>query len=168
MPSPNYQHHHCLLNRLFRRISKKTLKFRVTGLCAGNSPVTGEFPTQRASNAENASIWWRHHVGCSACNDFWHYAGYIQNICVLDWSSLISICLDCWWKFGEKYVYPCHCRNNEVCDRSNGSCPSGCDDGYRDNKDNSWHAGAWTGFGCQIGTYKYNNSISNRHRSEAK
>ena len=24
-------------------------------------PVTGEFPAQRASNAENASIWWRHH-----------------------------------------------------------------------------------------------------------
>ena len=23
---------------------------------------TGEFPAQRASNAENASIWWRHHV----------------------------------------------------------------------------------------------------------
>ena len=32
------------------------------GLCAGNSPVTGEFPAQRASNAENISIWWRHHV----------------------------------------------------------------------------------------------------------
>ena len=31
-------------------------------LCAGNSPVTGEFPTQGASNAENVSIWWRHHV----------------------------------------------------------------------------------------------------------
>ena len=29
-------------------------------LCAGNSPVTGEFPAQRASNAENVSIWWRH------------------------------------------------------------------------------------------------------------
>ena len=27
----------------------------------GNSPVTGEFPTQRASNAEYVSIWWRHH-----------------------------------------------------------------------------------------------------------
>ena len=26
-----------------------------------NSPVTGEFPAQKASNAENASIWWRHH-----------------------------------------------------------------------------------------------------------
>ena len=31
---------------------KKTSKLRVTGLCAGNSPVTGEFPAQRASNAE--------------------------------------------------------------------------------------------------------------------
>ena len=41
--------------------SKKTSKLRVTGLCAGNSPVTGEFPAQRASNAENVSIWWRHH-----------------------------------------------------------------------------------------------------------
>ena len=37
------------------------IKHRVTGLCAGNSPVTGEFPAQRASNAENVSIWWRHH-----------------------------------------------------------------------------------------------------------
>ena len=27
----------------------------------GNSPVTGEFPAQMASNAENVSIWWRHH-----------------------------------------------------------------------------------------------------------
>ena len=32
----------------------------VTGLCAGNSPVTGEFPAQRASDAENVFIWWRH------------------------------------------------------------------------------------------------------------
>ena len=31
-------------------------KFRVTGLCAGN-----EFPTQKASNVKNVSIWWRHH-----------------------------------------------------------------------------------------------------------
>ena len=27
----------------------------------GNSPVTVEFPSQRASDAENVSIWWRHH-----------------------------------------------------------------------------------------------------------
>ena len=41
---------------------KKTSKLRVTGLCVWNSPVTGEFPAQMASNAENVSIWWRHHV----------------------------------------------------------------------------------------------------------
>ena len=57
----NHQPHDCLLNRLFRRGSKKTSKLRVTGLCAGNSPVTGEFIAQMASNAENDSIWWRHH-----------------------------------------------------------------------------------------------------------
>ena len=43
----NHQPHDCLLNRLFRRRSKKTSKFRVTGLCAGihrwpvNSPHKG-------------------------------------------------------------------------------------------------------------------------------
>ena len=57
----NHQPHDCLLNRLFRRRSKKTSKVRVTGHCRGNSPVTGECPTQRACNAENVSIWWRHH-----------------------------------------------------------------------------------------------------------
>ena len=40
---------------------KKNIKLHVTGLCAGNSPVTGEFPAQMASNVENVSIWWRHH-----------------------------------------------------------------------------------------------------------
>ena len=57
----NHQLHDCFLNRLFRRRSKKTSKLHVTGLCAGNSPETGEFPAQMASNAENVSIWWRHH-----------------------------------------------------------------------------------------------------------
>ena len=42
----NHQPHGCLLNRLFRRRSKETSKL----------------PAQRASYAENASIWWRHHV----------------------------------------------------------------------------------------------------------
>ena len=57
----NHQPHNCLLNCLFRPGSNKTSKLRVTGLCAGNSPGTGEFPAQMASNAENVSIWWRHH-----------------------------------------------------------------------------------------------------------
>ena len=62
----NQQRLHCLLNCWFRRRSKKTSKFRVTGLCEGNSPVTGEFPAQKACNAENVSIWWRHHEAASA------------------------------------------------------------------------------------------------------
>ena len=57
----SHQPHDCLLNRLFGRRSKKTSKLRVTGLCVGNSPGSCEFPAQRASNAENVSIWWRHH-----------------------------------------------------------------------------------------------------------
>ena len=57
----NQQPHDCLLNRLFRHRSKKTSTPLVTGLCAGNSPGTGEFPEQMASYTENLSIWWRHH-----------------------------------------------------------------------------------------------------------
>ena len=30
-------------------------------LCTLHQNVTGEFPAQMASNAENVSIWWRHH-----------------------------------------------------------------------------------------------------------
>ena len=41
-----------------RRRSKKTSKLCVIGLCV----VTGGFPAQRVSYAENVSIWWRHHV----------------------------------------------------------------------------------------------------------
>ena len=45
----NHQPHDCLLNRLFRRRSKKTSKLRVTGLCAGNSPVNSphKWPVMR-------------------------------------------------------------------------------------------------------------------------
>ena len=57
----NHQPLDCLVNCLFRRKSKKTSKLRVTSFCVRNSLVTGEFPAQRASNAENVSIWWRHH-----------------------------------------------------------------------------------------------------------
>ena len=57
----NHQPDDCLLNRLFRHRSKKTSKLRVTDLCAGNPPMTGEFPAQMTSNAANVSIWWRHY-----------------------------------------------------------------------------------------------------------
>ena len=52
----------CLHNCLYRRRSKKTARFGVTGFCKGNPPVTGGFPSQRTSNAENVFDWWRHHA----------------------------------------------------------------------------------------------------------
>ena len=56
----NHQPHDCLLNRSFRRRSRKTSKLCVTGLCAGNS--------QMASNAGNVSIWWRYHAKPFECD----------------------------------------------------------------------------------------------------
>ena len=71
----NDHSHHCLLSGLFRRRSKETSKLRITGLCARNSPVTGEFPAQMASNAENDFIWWRHHgflsLQCNGIRSTW-------------------------------------------------------------------------------------------------
>ena len=81
----NHQPHDCLLNRLFRRRSKKTSKLRVTGLCADNSPVTGEFPAQMASNAENVSIWWRHHAA-----PYSHYNMIWFTYSSFDWSAIVQ------------------------------------------------------------------------------
>ena len=58
----NHQPHDCLLSHLISCRSMKTSKLRVTGRCEGNPSVTGELPSQRASNVENVSIWWRHHI----------------------------------------------------------------------------------------------------------
>ena len=88
----NHQHYDCLLNRLFRRKSKKTSKLRVTGLCAGNSPVTDEFPAYRTSNAENVSIWWRHHDmaanGSSGC----HHTMLVHVFRTLQYRGVLLIC----------------------------------------------------------------------------
>ena len=51
----------CLFNRFCRSRSMKASKLRVTGLYERNPPVTGGFPSQRASYTENVSIWWHHH-----------------------------------------------------------------------------------------------------------
>ena len=57
----NHQPHDCLFNCLFRRRSKKNIK------APCHWPLCGEFtgdrwiPRTKASNAENFSIWWRHH-----------------------------------------------------------------------------------------------------------
>ena len=60
----NHQPHGCLLNRLFRRRSKKTSKLRVTGLCVGNSPGPVNSPhkgpvTQRIFPFDDVIMkWW--------------------------------------------------------------------------------------------------------------
>ena len=63
----NHRRLDCLLSRLFRCRSKKTSKLRVTGLCERNPTVAGEFLAQKAINAENVPIWWRHHVSTFFC-----------------------------------------------------------------------------------------------------
>ena len=95
----NHQPHNCLLNRLFRRRSQKTSKLRVTGLCcAGNSPVAGEFPAQMASNAENVSIWWRHHMKIGYPTD-------VRPSTVLSAAQYIFI-ISCFIWFQELYNVP--------------------------------------------------------------
>ena len=53
----NHQPHDCLLNRLFRQT-----QIKVNIKVPRHWPLCGEFPAQMASNAENVSIWWHHHV----------------------------------------------------------------------------------------------------------
>ena len=108
----NHQPHDCLLKRLFRRRSKKTSKPRVTGLCVGNSrgtgefPAqlgnsrgTGEFPAQMVSNAENVSIWWRHHgetipksrIMCRLKNNWWGCISWWRHF-METFSGLLALC----------------------------------------------------------------------------
>ena len=96
----NHQPYDGLLNRLFRRRSKKISKLRVTGLWAGNSPVTDEFPAQMASNVENDSIWWRHHVyRCRQGHvaawprkvQVWFCAVHQQAHLIVTWKAKISL-----------------------------------------------------------------------------
>ena len=60
----NHQPHDCLFNSLFGRRSKNTPKLRVTGLCEGNSPVTGEFPAHKGPVTgkmfpfDEVIMWW--------------------------------------------------------------------------------------------------------------
>ena len=86
----NHRRLDCLLNRLFGRRSKKTSKLRVNGLCEGNPSVTRGISSQRASNAESVSIWWRHHVNviCSVLE--------VSLIGIYRMSYLYQYCLSYW------------------------------------------------------------------------
>ena len=109
-----------LLNSLFRRRSKKTSKLRVTGLREGNSPVTDDFPSQRASNAENISIWWRHYA-VLVCRLLIQIPGkLISLVChIIPLSSLFIIALNRFiramkrvfydWAYCLNYLWPIYC-----------------------------------------------------------
>ena len=55
----DHQPFHCLTAYADHIIG--TFKSALLALCEGDSSVTDEFPTLRASNAEKAFYWWCHH-----------------------------------------------------------------------------------------------------------
>ena len=71
-------------------------------------PVTGEFPAQKASNAENVSIWWRHHetniLNAPCCN---RKHIYVTTCCIVGYVPVS------WWHLwtGLLKVFDC-IRNN--------------------------------------------------------
>ena len=84
---------------------KESITLRVTGLCVENSPVTGEFPTQTFSNAENVSIWWREHFYfCLVCNRSMAFL-FTKSIpissqhrrSVQNTVPKYNCCCGCWW-----------------------------------------------------------------------
>ena len=89
----------CLLSCLFRCRSAKSSKLRVTGLCEGNPPVTGGL----ASNAENVSIWWRHH-------------GHSWTSCHLLGEGIVAttLCMQQHLQNTCSVVYDCNCRSQPL------------------------------------------------------
>ena len=70
------------VQQFMRSHIKELSKSALLALCEGNSPVTGEFPTQWANNAEKASIQWRHNEQGDLI--WWRYAWYTL------WISIVN------------------------------------------------------------------------------
>ena len=106
-----------------QRHAKKTSKLCITGLCEENSPVTSEFPAQRASNMENVSIWWRHHDNISWFLVLWeirklpliHY--WLLWLVVIHTTALVhpsGIAVSCWSRTQRIYAVVCTATNHSV------------------------------------------------------
>ena len=78
----NHRRLDCFLSRLFRRKSKKiSWKIIFTYLCEGDPlAVTGGFPSQRAIDAENVSIWWRHHGDVAVAISYTHVVSITPSV----------------------------------------------------------------------------------------
>ena len=64
----NHQPHDCLLNRLFKARIKENIKTPCHWPLWEKSTGERWIPPTRASNGENVSIWWCHHVVMAACD----------------------------------------------------------------------------------------------------
>ena len=80
----NHQHHGCLLKCYSDADQRKHQSSASLAFC-GEFTGTGEFPAQRASYAENVSIWWRHH-------DTWVNKMGKSTVKLRDNSNVIRIC----------------------------------------------------------------------------
>ena len=102
----NHQPHDSLLNRLFRRRPKKTSKLRVTGLCAGNYPGTGEFHhkwpvTRKMFPFDDVIMYidlWQNHVSllCSwyiTASYWFHCHGFVLNS-IINNNDTNALCLN--------------------------------------------------------------------------
>ena len=74
--------------------------------CAGNSPVTGELSAQKASNAKNLSIWWRHHAQTEAISPSWfnmlcRMGRHVDIISVLFYTRCLPV------KYNNKLMWIC-------------------------------------------------------------
>ena len=100
----NHQPHGCLLNRLFRRRSKKTSKLRVTGLCVGNSPGPVNSPhkgpvTRKKFPFDDVIMKGRFFLFPLAAFLCWFICIYSYILCLLEWYLTYLRLLQCrWWK----------------------------------------------------------------------
>ena len=101
---PAHQPHDCLLNRLFRRISKKTSKLRVTGLCAGNLPGTGRcfhlMTSSWNSLQNNPAMLICLFIFCNIyMNKWWNFVSdeliYGRKMLCFVWKALRSVICEC-------------------------------------------------------------------------
>ena len=95
----NHQAHGCLLNRLFRRRLNKTSMIRFTGLCEENSHRRPVNSPHKSSNAENVSIWWRHHG-----YRLYIVSALIKVIAEMDYQTMCY----CHWRLGAAKISPGH------------------------------------------------------------
>ena len=102
----NHQPHDCLLNRLLVQIKENIKAPRRWPLC-GEFTVTGEFPAQRASNAEKVSFWWRHQefnwkfssVPVVQPHDNSITLKYLRVVLLDDWPTKLLNKQTCCWRY---------------------------------------------------------------------